>query len=317
MSDVDMVNGKNNESQSQVVFVDPNWLRCLDCKPPNMGILDFIMGIGQEIHAVRRKCLERLQAEGFQIVFDEKSLPEDAIYLSSNRTLIDDREEEVALKKAINARVVQAAGENANIPYSLEMEEFLENPFELPVILKNKCVDRGVDKFIIRTPEQLDIVRKFYSKYSSNWVYKNVFDGCVFEELIETPSEYKTFIRVLMIGKSGEEISTCFRYSLEAKGKTKGKEKGLLEKHFWDKDSEFYLGDEEAFAYYSGGEIISFNKPCTEPSKQQMFEIHGIDPENPTIPKEVLEVAREIAQKCYKEFGIIMGLDFIQNVTNR
>lgn len=67
------------------------------------------------------------------------------------------------------------------------------------------------------------------------------------------------------------------------------------------------------FNYYSDGGNIFLTQPKFSYENKKILEAHGIDPNNPTLPQDVLDVASSIAQKCNKELGIISGIDFILN----
>ena len=67
------------------------------------------------------------------------------------------------------------------------------------------------------------------------------------------------------------------------------------------------------FNYYSTGEIISFFQPKYSDEKQKILKAHNIDPNNPKVPEDILEVTKNIMEKCNKELGIICGFDFIQD----
>jgi len=121
-------------------------------------------------------------------------------------------------------------------------------------------------------------------------------------------------MRVLM-SASGDVLGASLKYSrasVEVRPAA-----GTFEKFFWDKDSEFYLDCKGMFNYYSGGGDINFGKNRLNYEERELLNAHGINPDNPSLPEEVLEVSANIAMKCNKEIGILCGLDFIYNAEDK
>ena len=70
------------------------------------------------------------------------------------------------------------------------------------------------------------------------------------------------------------------------------------------------------FNYYSGGGNINLGQSRFDYSDKQILIEHGIDPENPILPAEVMEVSANIARNANKELGIMCGIDFIMDKNN-
>lgn len=262
---------------------------------------------------MRKKFIERLTKEGFEITFDHGILPEDTIYLTMNSlALCDENDDLTTYKKAFEQRIFGAGGEKFNYPFSLSVEEYFEHPF-FPAVFKNESTNAGKDKFLIETKEQLEIIKRFYKEYGTRASYKEAFNYTICQQFIDTPTNYKTYMRVLM-SASGKVMGASLKYSVG--GSKKRETQGIFENHFLNKNSEYYLNCQGMFGYYSGGENISFTQPRYSTEKQAVLEAHEIDPENPELPEDVVEVAKAIASKCNKELGIICGIDFIQNVVD-
>jgi len=130
------------------------------------------------------------------------------------------------------------------------------------------------------------------------------------QQLIKTPTKYQTYIRVL-ISSSADVLGASLKYSKTEEKKREPQ--GIFEKIFWNENTEYYLDCKGMFNYYSEGGNISFYQPKYSTEKQEILKAHGINPDNPTIPEEVLEVSTSIAQKCNRQLGIICGIDFIYN----
>lgn len=307
-------------ANGQVVWIDPEWVTGDTCVfTINSPVERAIVKRG--LNKIRTSFIAKLERQGFVITYDRNDITDDVICLVMDSTSIKcDSTVPVEFKRELDRIVFDAAGEKLNFPKTVNMESFFEKPF-FPAVLKNEIQNGGVDKFLIENPEQLEKVKKLYERYSDNPYYKQTFSFCVFQQLIETPTEYKTYMRVLVSG-SGELMGASLKYS-EHKYKEKNvagiykeKEKkasGLLEKHFWDENSEYYLDTDPMFNYYSGGSEINFCQPRYSYKSCGILEAHGIDGCNPNVPSEVLEVCSNIVTKCNRQMGIMCGLDFIYN----
>ena len=117
-------------------------------------------------------------------------------------------------------------------------------------------------------------------------------------------------MRVLM-SASGDVLGATLRYS--SISKLRREPSGIFEQFFWDERSAYFMNCKEMFNYSSIGDSILFTQPRYCYEKQVILKEHGIDPTNPTIPEQVLEVAISLATKCNRELGIICGIDFIFN----
>ncbi|MBQ4584011.1 MAG: hypothetical protein IJA94_03905 [Bacilli bacterium] len=173
----------------------------------------------------------------------------------------------------------------------------------------------GKDKFFIETPEQLEKIKLFYSHYKNDNYLSQAFQFCIFQKFIETPTDSKTYMRVLM-SASGDVLGASLKYS-KPQGTKQRSFQGMLEPYFFNEKSPCFLNCTGMFNYYSGGGNISFCQPRYSFEKQEMLEAHGIDPENPILPEDVLEVSQNITMKANKELGIMSGIDFIYNVKDQ
>ena len=300
---------ENFNANGQLVFVEPEWITGKTCLFTITNNRDYITGmIG--LTKIRKEFIKRLESEGFVITHDKHDTKSDVIYLNMNNEAISFDNDDIAdYKKLLDERVFDAGGEKLYYPYSLKFEEYLNNPF-YPAVLKNELMNGGKDKFFIETPKQFEIVKKFYDRYKEDDRLKPSFDCSIFQQFIKTPTEHKTYMRVLM-SASGDVLGASLKYSrasVEVRPAA-----GTFEKFFWDKKSEFYLNCKGMFNYYSGGGDINFGKNRLNYEEREILIAHGINPDNPIVPEDVLEVSANIAVKCNKEIGILCGLDFIYN----
>jgi len=300
---------ENFNANGQLVFVEPNWITGKTCLFTVTNNHDYIRGM-VGLTKIRKEFVKRLENEGFIITHEKHDTEHDIIYLNMNNEAISCDNDDIAdYKKILDERLFKAGGEKLYYPYSLKFEEYLNNPF-YPAVLKNELMNGGKDKFFIETPQQLEIVKKFYNRYKEDEHLKPSFDCSIFQQFIKTPTEHKTYMRVLM-SASGDVLGASLKYSragVEVRAAS-----GTFEKYFWDKNSEFYLECKGMFNYYSGGGDINFGQKRLNYEEREILSAHGIDPDNPCVPEDVLEVSSNIAIKCNKEIGILCGLDFIYN----
>lgn len=298
----------NNKKQK--VFIEDSWITGDTC-------LFSITNIVQHTRArkivgeMRKKFVNRLIDEGFIVTNDKENLSDDDVCLIMNDLAVCDNTLSLDIyKKAFDERIFKAAGEKLNIPKSLRMEDFFDNPF-FPAVFKNEIANGGEDKFLIETNNQLELIKLFYNDFKNDSYYKETFDTSIFQQYINTPTDYKTYMRVL-IGASGDVMGASLKYS---KGVVlDNSTKGLFERHLCDSNSKYFLDCDGMFGYYSGGGNISFSQPRYSIEKQEILKAHGLNPQKPEVPQDVLEVARNIVKNCNKELGILCGMDFIPNL---
>ena len=294
----------------QVVFIEPSWVTGETCL---FGIKDKYeyRRIQAKLTKIRKDFIARLESEGFIITYDNNDTKkENVICLIMDQYAVCDKDaDEGTFKKAFDKKIIESGGKKLNYPKSMTMEEFFNNPF-FPAVLKNELMNGGVDKFLIETKEQLEIIKQFYNDYKDDNKLSEVFAFSIFQQFIETPTNFKTYIRLLM-SASGECMGSGLKYSKGVMEQTS--QKGIFEKYFCNKDSKYYLNCKGMFNYYSDCGNISFSQPRYSSEKMSILEAHGIDTKAPQIPSELLEVAASIVTKCNRELGIICGIDFIYN----
>jgi len=303
-----MENNKFN-ANGQVIYIEPRWVTGETCL---FYITDRIMyrQAQTKLSKIRRDFILRLEDEGFIITYDRNEITEDVICLTMDELSIGDKDIKIAdYKKEFDKLMFASGGEKLNYPYTLKVEEYFKNPF-FPAVFKNELMNGGKDKFLIETEEQLEKIKKLYKDAASNKTISEAFNLSIFQQLIKTPTKYQTYIRVL-ISSSADVLGASLKYSKTEEKKREPQ--GIFEKIFWNENTEYYLDCKGMFNYYSEGGNISFYQPKYSTEKQEILKAHGINPDNPTIPEEVLEVSTSIAQKCNRQLGIICGIDFIYN----
>lgn len=306
------MNMSNFDAKGQIVYVDPEWLSGDTCVFTIHNLVDKAM-VKAKLAKIRKEFLLRLEQEGFVITFKTEDIGDDVICLTMDQSSIpDDCLTLQAAKREYDRIMFDAGGEKLNYPTTVSVEEYFKKPF-YPSVLKNEYENGGTDKFFIENSTHLDVVKQLYSNFSHVPVYKTTFDLCVFQQFIKNPTDYKTYIRILM-ASSGDILGASLKYS-ECELKRK-EAKGFLESFFWDQNSKYFLDSEPMFNYYSGGGEISFSQPKYSYRSKEILEAHGISGEKPEVPEEVVEVCRSIVEKCNRQLGVICGFDFIFNETD-
>ncbi len=226
-------------------------------------------------------------------------------------------------------------------------DHFPENLPPLPFVLKNIDENGGIEKFILRTPEQLEILKRFYDevndydfnrraqKANEEWKclgkqiifdretgksntsicmfildYKEMFnEKMVIQEYIETPTKYNTSIRVLT-SSTGDVFCGSLKYMEPSNPDTNYY--GDFDIYLSDPSSPYFLGNESIISNtVAGGNSIVFGKNNYSEIEKSVLCEHGINPANATIPESVSKVAKKIAVSCRREIGAISGMDFI------
>lgn len=299
--------------EGQVVFVEPKWITGDTCVQSIKNKIDQSY-VKSKLKTMREQFIKKLENEGFIITNNKIDESNDIIYLIMNNLAICD--ETVSLEeytKEFHNRMIYAGGKKLNYPKTLKVEEYFNKPF-YPSVFKNILENGGVDKILISNEEQLNIVKKFYDDHKNNDEISSAFKNCVFQQYIKTPTEHKTYIRVL-ISSSGDIMGASLRYSKASRNNQECV--GLFEKAFLDKQSKYFIDSVKMFNYYSNGEIISFYQPKYSDEKKAILKAHNIDPNNPKVPDDIIEITSNIMEKCNKELGIICGFDFIQDDTDK
>jgi len=298
-----------NKSNTFTIYIEQQWIN---------GDFDFynIKNYYEQLHAKqyiskkRKEFITKLQNEGFNITFNKKDINDDTICLIMDDTSLCNENIPIQeYKKIFDQKIFKSAGPNLNYPFSLTIKEYFNNPF-FPAVFKNELTNGGHDKFLIETNEQLEIIKDFYNKHYNNPIYKEAFDCSIFQQYLETPSKYTTYLRVL-VAASGDIMGASLKYSNQIS--TNNNLTGLFEDIFLNPNSKYFINTKKMFNYYSNGENISFSQPKFSQEKTTILEAHGFDHQNLTLPNSVVDVCKNIMENCNREIGILCGIDFILN----
>lgn len=87
---------------------------------------------------------------------------------------------------------------------------------------------------------------------------------------------------------------------------------GLFDKYLQDPSSPYFLGSESIVSNtVAGGNSILLGKSGYSELEQEILLAHNIDPNNASVPSDVMKACTKIAINCSREIGAICGLDFI------
>ena len=294
-------------SNKPKIYMDKKWISGDTCIFTIKDVVEHAMA-RRDIGNLRRDFVKKLEKEGFEIITDPNNITDDTICFTFYENAFLGFESTVEeFKKEFDRRIFKAGGDKLYYPKSVEAKEYLENPF-YPAVFKNELTNAGKDKFLIENEEQLVLVKKFFDDYKNNSKYSGILTSSVCQQYIKTPTQYKTYLRVLM-GLSGV-MGASIKYSHMIGNNS---DFGELDKYFCDPESKYYLNCERMFGYYSGDGNISLFQPKYSTEKRNILLEHNIDPDNPSVPSDVLEVCNNIMIKCNREVGILCGIDFIPN----
>lgn len=299
----------NFDAKGQLLFIDPAWVTGETCLFNISDPIDYRYA-SFKVQKNRQQFIKRLQNEGFIITYDRNNRDGSIINLVMNPFSIGDETMDVdKYKRIFDQRIFTAGGDKLNYPYSVSFVDYLNNPF-FPAVFKNELLNAGKDKFLVENIEQVNIIKSFYELTKLYPKYKVAYDNVIFQQLIETPTEHKTYMRVLM-SASGDVMGASLKYS---KAKTTPlNEDSMFEPYFLNPKSSYYLNAKKMFNYYSEGGNILFSRDFFLKEEKKILNAHGINPQKTVVPEEVLEVASSIAKNCNKELGIMCGIDFILN----
>lgn len=258
----------------------------------------------------REEFIENLLKEGFNVTFNKSDIKEDTICLIMDNTALCDNEVSIdEYKKLFDEKIFASGGPNFYYPFSLRVEDFFKSPF-FPAVFKNEFANGGVDKFLIENRNQLEIMKSFYEQYSHDEPYKLNFANSIFQQYLENPGEYSTYIRVL-VGGTGAVLGASLKYSTRTM--VAKENKGIFEQVFLDSKSKYFIDAKRMFNYYSGGGNIYFNQPRYSNEKRDILKEHGFDLNDLHLPNEILDVCENIMLKCNREIGVLCGIDFMLN----
>lgn len=258
----------------------------------------------------RKEFIERLKNEGFIITFNKEDIDSSTICLVMDDTSLCNYDTPIDdYNKLFFEKIEKSSGENFHYPFSLHVQDYIENPF-FPAVFKSVLINGGVDKFLIENNEQFEKLKSFYKDHYDDSTYREELKCSILQQFIETPSKYASYLRVLVAG-SGDVMGASLKYS--SKIYSQDKLNGLFENVFLNPNSKYFIDAKKMFNYYSGGQNIYFSQPSYSTEKQKILNEHGFNINHLVLPSEVLEVSKNIMEKCNREIGVLCGIDYMLN----
>lgn len=333
------------EGNGQEVYIDPDWIKATDEQYGYFYIPDDAETPGRKD---RKELLNYLLDLGYNVITDSSKVEKDTFFFTPccDKHINGTVDEYVKKKTEKIHNSLEKTEVHEPLTLGFPDECFPKVLPNLPFILKNQKEDGGIDKILIKSSKQLEIFKIFYEeindysfqeaikKTKKNWglgddvVFKE--DGSsnspvsigrinykkrlktdfVMQEFIETPTEYNTSLRVIT-SSSGDILCSSLKYSKSDLDHSDVK-CGLIDRYLSNSESPFYLGSESIISNtVAGGNSILLGKDNYSEEEKEILESHEIDPNNATVPKDVVEAATNIAVNCRREIGAISGMDFI------
>lgn len=290
-------------------------------------------------------------ANGYKVVTDSETVNNEAFFF----TPCLDQHKNKTREDYHNAKVdkIKKELDKAGIEEPLSMGVFEDGfaaTLPLPFVLKNLESQGGENKFLIRTSEQLELLRKFYRECNTyvherntrianeRWGYdfKLEFDengrcldkrcirkinvpdiqkymrkNVIMQKYIKTPTRFNTSLRV-MFASTGDIIASSLKYAEPKEEKEKQRIYYDLDDFLANPESPYFLDSESIISNtVAGGNSILLGKDYYTELERDILVAHGIDPDNACVPDRVCEAALNIALNCSRELGAICGMDFI------
>ena len=201
-----------------------------------------------------------------------------------------------------------------HLPEQFNATEFLDGAsLDAPFVFKDVSTNRGVNKFLVETPEQEKKLRSFLSAYQKS----HSLHDLMLEKFIETPTDRPTSYRYTMT-----PTGTIIAASLLSAPTTASRPPETTH-HFAslaDPDSVYYLASPSITSNVStGGVAVGLDFPervlelaPVDLERAALLEAHGIDSSSRNAPEHVTDTARKIARAIGPSIGLILGIDIIQ-----
>lgn len=327
------------------LYIKPEWINQeLHC----IIFPDNSISQTNPVYEAYKKLFEYLFENGYKVVTDSSTVGNDAFFLTPCLdTHINNTKEDYSFKKK-NKINYYLNSEGITEPFSISFptDSFPETLPSLPFVLKNEESQGGIEKFIIKTPEQIDILKRFYNeinfydrqkrieKVKRQWScfpdlefdenghsnkgininfinYKKEFhQNMRIQKFIKTPTKYNTSLRVIT-SSSSDILASSLKYS-EPSTNTKENYYGRFDKYLSDPSSPYFLRSESIISNtIAGGNSILLGKNNYSELEQEILRAHGINPNDAILPSDVMNACIKIASNCSREIGAICGLDFI------
>ena len=300
------------------------------------------------LYEAYKEMFKYLYEKDYKIITDSRLVNEDTFFFNPclDKHINKTKEEYSAKKNNKIALLLMEEGITEPFTVSFPIDSFPTLLPPLPFVLKNKDSQGGKEKFLIETPKQLEILKRFYNEITTyakkvtieeakqKWDlgddvifdenghsnapisigfidYKKEFHNrMIIQKYIKTPTKYNTSLRVLT-SSSGDVLTSSLKYSNPVENNEE-KHYGLFDKYLQDPSSPYFLSSESIISNtVSGGNSILLGKESYKELEQEILLAHDIDPNNAIVPETIMKSCINIATKCKREVGAICGMDFI------
>ena len=204
---------------------------------------------------------------------------------------------------------------NIKKPLTLNIDNYLENPF-FPVVFKNETTNRGEDKYLIETKEQLNKIIKLFNLEESKEI--SLKESFVAQQYIKGVDGVNCSIRV-MTTCYGDILGSLLTYNANMVAEKNIKNYGFDTfnpcEYLSDPASEFYLNTKNILSNHCMGGIGMPIDKSTKLSAEEeiIFSLHNIDLTKMELPLKIREDCKIIANHFDKKKGIVIGIDFVYN----
>lgn len=346
MESIQLPNGNGMEVYVDLdeLLIKPEWVN------QELGVIrfpDISSSQSNPVYEAYKEFFYYLYDMGYKVVTDSSKVTDDAFFLTPclDKHINNTREDYSSKKKSKIDFYLQNYGLEEPLCIDFPEKSFPENLPELPFVLKNEDSEGGVEKFLFKSQEQVDLLKKFYNEIndysrkkaiedvkrtwspvklefdayghsnrgiSVNFIdYKKEFhQNMRIQKFIKTPTEYYTSLRVL-VSSSGDILASSLKYS-GGNSNSNRKFYGLFDRYLQDPSSPYFLNSESIVSNtVAGGNSILLESDNYSELEREILIAHDIDPENPIVPLNVAKACTDIAVCCKREIGAICGLDFI------
>lgn len=338
-------NGQEIYIDPETLYIKPEWI---NKELHTIVMPDFPSNQNNPVYDAYKAMFKYLYENGYKVVTDGSTVSNDAFFFTPCLDKhINNTKEDYTNKK--NSKIYDyLASEGIYEPLSISFppDSFPEMLPPLPLVLKNEDSQGGEEKFIIKTPEQLAILKRFYDEINFyakqksiervkrqwscfpdlefdengrssrgiciNFIdYKRIFHRCMrIQKFVKTPTVYNTSLRVLT-SSSGDILAASLKYA-KPSIRTEEHYHGLFDRYFSDPTSPYFIGNESIVSNtVAGGNSILLGKSSYSDLEQEILLAHGIDPNNACVPPDVMKSCINVAINCNREIGAICGMDFI------
>lgn len=338
-------NGQEIYIDPKQLYIKPEWI---NQEIYAVTMPDMPAAHNNPVYEAYKEMFKYFYDMGYKVVTDSKTVDNNAFFFTPclDKHINDTKEAYKAKKKNRFDLYLINEGITEPLTVSFPIDSFPDSLPSLPLVLKNEQSQGGMEKFLIKTPQQLETLKRFYNEinpyarkktiekvkheysYYENLEFdengrsnkgicidfvdykKEFHENMIIQKYIKTPTQYNTSLRVLT-SSSGDILCSSLKYSDIAIIKDE-RYHGLFDRYLSNPLSPYFLGSESIISNtVAGGNSILLGKDNYSKLEQEILIAHGIDPNNADVPKNVMAACTNIAVNCSREVGAICGIDFI------